>query len=102
MWLTPHARVRWLQRCSHLDLDTEFDAAKRASKAMINRLRRGWERSQGVGTWPAHYDYLVSPGGAVFIACDGVVITIMRAKDVKQWDNRTVADDRLRRRHAIV
>lgn len=102
MRLTNHARDRWQQRCSHLDLDGEWAERRRAGKRLLNMLRRGWERSQGVGTWPAHYDYLVTPGGAVFVSDCDVVITVMRIKDIKRWDNRTTTDDRLKRRHALV
>jgi hypothetical protein len=69
---------------------------------MLNRLRRSWERSQGVGTWPAHYSYLVSPSGVVFIVCDSVVLTVMVAKEIKMWTNRRRADDRMRRRNALL
>jgi hypothetical protein len=102
MRLSPHARERWQQRCSHLDLQTELLGSRRAGKAILNRLRRGWERAQGVGTWPAHYAYLVSPSGAVFVACDGVALTVMLVREVKQWDNRRSAADRLRRKHGLV
>jgi hypothetical protein len=61
MRLSTHAKERWQQRCSHLDLEAEWAAQRSASKRLLNMLRRSWERSQGVGTWPAHYDYWVTP-----------------------------------------
>lgn len=102
MELTAHARQRWLQRCRHLDYDAEVAALRRAGKTTLNRLRRSWERSQGVGTWPAHYDYLVGPSGTLFVVVDGHVLTVMLLREVKYWDNRRSKDDRLRRRHALV
>lgn len=101
MTLTPHAWQRWRQRCSHLDMDFEVAGLKRAGKRVLNTLRRSWERSQGVGTWPAHYNYLISPGGAVFIVCDGIVITVLTARQIKSWERRRSADDRLRRKHCV-
>ena len=102
MELSSHARLRWLQRCGHLDFSTEVAGLRRASKRTLNRLRRGWERSNGVGTWPAWYDYLVSPGGALFISDEGSVLTVLLLREVKQWDNRRSMDDRLKRKHTIV
>lgn len=102
MRMTRHAQERWQQRCSHLDLATELAGARRAGKRILNKLRSGWERAQGIGTWPAHYDYFTSVNGVVFVTCDGAVLTVMRTKDVKRWNNRHNQDDRLRRRHALV
>ena len=102
MRLSTHAKERWQQRCSHLDLEAEWAAQRPASKRLLNMLRRSWERSQGVGTWPAQYDYWVTPGGAVFVADCGAVITVMTIKDIKRWDQRATADDRLKRRHVIL
>lgn len=102
MILTAHARERWAQRCHGLDFYEELTNSKPAGKRIINLLRRGWERSQGVGTWPAHHDYRVSPNGVVFIVCNGVVMTILVMWEIKFWDRRRAADDRARRRHALV
>ena len=102
MRLTTHAKERWQQRCSHLDLEAEWAARRSASKRLINMLRRGWERSQGVGTWPASQDYLVTPSGCLFIIGNEVVITVLRIKDIKRWAARQDRDDRLNRRHALV
>ena len=102
MRLTDHARKRWRQRCSHLDIHDELAASRRAGKRLLNKLRRGWERAQGSGTWPTDRVYLVSPGGAVFIVCDGAIVTVVTTRDIKTWDHRAERDDRLRRRHALV
>lgn len=99
MKFTLHARERWQQRCSHLDLQTEMGRLRRAGKRVVNTLRSSWERSQGVGTWPAHQDYLMSPSGVVFIVADGVVITVLTVRDIKRWGRRRAKDDRQRRRH---
>ncbi len=105
MILTAHARERWAQRCHGLDFYEELTGSKPAGKRIINLLRRGWERSQGVGTWPAHHDYRVSPNGVVFvIGSDGdtpVVVTVLRTREIKRWRAVAVADDRLRRKHAL-
>jgi hypothetical protein len=100
--LTTHARERWQQRCSHLDLYNELAGARRAGKRLLNKLRRGWERAQGQGTWPTNRQYLVTPSGIVFIVCEGSIITVVTIKDIKLWDHRAERDDRLRRRHALV
>lgn len=102
MRLTTHARGRWQQRCSHLDLYNELASARRAGKRLLNKLRRGWERSQGAGTWPIDRTYLVSSSGIVFIVCNEAIITVVTIRDIKAWDQRAERDDRLRRRHALV
>jgi hypothetical protein len=99
--LSPHAWERWQQRCSHLDLQSEMSRLRRAGKRIINTLRSSWERSQGVGTWPAHQDYLLSPGGAVFIVCSGTVITVLTVREIKYWERRRIQADRQRRRHSF-
>ena len=97
-----HAKQRWVQRCNHLDVLDELSTLRRANKALINTLRRSWERSHGVGTWPAHYGYYTSRGGALFIMGDKQqIITVMRTKEIKQWRNQATVDDRLRRKHAL-
>lgn len=101
MRLTTHAQERWKQRCDHLCLSVEIGSSKPAGKTLLNRLRRSWERSQGVGTWPAHHAYMVSTGGALFIVCDGTIITVLLVKDIKRWSNRTERDDRSRRRGSL-
>ena len=102
MRLTPHAYQRWRQRCSHLDPDLEMAGLKRAGKGVINRLRRSWERAQGVGTWPAHQTYLVGPNGTLFIVVDGFVLSVMLVRDIKRWDSRRCKEDRTRRKHGLV
>ena len=102
MRLSTHARQRWQERCAHLELDEELATLRRASKATLNRLRRGWERSNGVGTWPASHDYFVSQNGVIFIEAGGQAITVLLVRDVKRWDVRRSIDDRLRRKHAII
>ena len=103
MILTAHAKERWAQRCHGLDFYEELTNSKPAGKRIINLLRKGWERSQGVGTWPAHHDYRVSPNGVVFIIGEAfgtpMVITVMRTKEIKQWRSQATVDDRLRRKH---
>lgn len=103
MILTAHAKERWAQRCHGLDFYEELTNSKPAGKRIINLLRRGWERSQGVGTWPAQHDYLVSANGVVFIIGEAfgtpTVITVMRTKEIKQWRSQATVDDRLRRKH---
>lgn len=101
MRLTTHAEQRWKERCSHLCLSVEVQSCKPAGKSILNRLRRGWERSQGVGTWPANHDYLVSLNGVLFIISEGTVITVLLVKDIKRWSNRVVRDDRTRRRAGL-
>ena len=100
MKFTLHAQERWQQRCSHLDLQTELGRLRRAGKRILNALRSSWERAQGVGTWPAHQDYLTTPGGAVLIVCNGIVITVLTVRDIKRWERRRAKDDRQQRRHA--
>lgn len=102
MRLTNHARERWQQRCSHLDLDTEVANSRRAGKAVLNKLRRGWEAAQGVGTWPAEHAYLVTPGGCLFVVSEGIVITVMLVKEIKGWDSRRDKDERDKRRHRLL
>lgn len=85
MILTAHAKERWAQRCHGLDFYEELTNSKPAGKRIINLLRKGWERSQGVGTWPAHHDYRVSPNGVVVVACGELVVTVMRTRQVKTW-----------------
>lgn len=102
MKFSTHAWQRWQQRCSHLDLTVEVDGARRAGKAMLNRLRRNWERAQGVGTWPASQDYLVTPGGCLLVVGNEVVITVMMVRDLKQWGARQDREDRLKRRNALL
>ena len=70
-------------------------------KALLNHLRRGWERSQGVGTWPAQHAYMTSPGGALFVIANDVVITVLLVREVKRWNRRRESDDRDRRRGAL-
>lgn len=98
MRLSKHARERWEERCGSLDMDVEISTAKRASKAVLNRLRRSWDRSQGAGTWPADHDYLVTTGGCLFIVSCGVVITVLLLRDIKEWQRRRSRDDRERQR----
>ena len=98
-----HAKQWWMQRCNHLDILDELSTLRRANKAIINTLRRSWERSHGVGTWPAHYGYYTSRGGALFIMGDKQqIITVMLVKEVKKWRVRRAEDDRMRRRHALL
>ncbi len=102
MILTAHARERWAQRCHGLDFYEELTGSKPAGKRIINLLRRGWERSQGVGTWPAHHDYRVSPNGVVFVIRGGdTVVTAMTVRDIKRWDTKRCADDRLKKKRAL-
>ena len=105
MILSAHAKERWVQRCHGLDFYEEYTGAKRAGKSLLNKLRQGWERGHGVGTWPAYHDYMVSTNGVVFIIGEAsgtpVVITVIRTKELKQWRNQRAVDDRLRRKHAI-
>lgn len=101
MRLTTHAQDRWKQRCNHLCLSVEIGSSKPAGKPLLNRLRRSWERAQGVGTWPARHSYMVSPGGAVFIINDGIVVTVLLVRDIKHWSDRTARDDRIRRRAGL-
>lgn len=98
MYLTKHARARWNERCDGLDIDDEILAAKRASKSVINRLRRSWDRSQGAGTWPASNNYLVSPSGCLFIVDGQAVITVLLLREIKAWSQRRSKDDRERKR----
>lgn len=103
MRMTAHARERWEQRCSHLDMDAELAAGRRAGKRLLNALRQNWERAQGTGTWPAAHSYIVTPGGCLFVISDGgYIITVLLTKDVKQWGRQRTADDRLRRRGALL
>ena len=99
MKFTLHAQERWQQRCSHLDLTSELAKVKRASKRVVNTLRGNWERARGVGTWPAHQDYLTTPGGAVLIVCNSIVITVLTVRDLKRWERYRLNEERLRRRH---
>lgn len=105
MILSNHAKARWGQRCHGLDFYDEYTGAKRAGKSVLNKLRKGWERGHGVGSWPAQHDYLVSANGVVFIIDDSegtaVLITVLRTKELKQWRTRATIDDRLRRKHAL-
>lgn len=98
MRLSRHARERWEQRCAGMDMNAEITGAKRASKAVLNRLRQSWDRSQGTGTWPGQHDYLVTPSGCLFIVCGEVVITVLLLRDIKIWRNRRMKDDRERKR----
>ena len=102
MKFSTHAWQRWQQRCNHLDVAVEVDNARRAGKGMLNRLRRNWERAQGSGTWPASHDYLVTPGGCLFIVSNEVVITVMMVKELKQWGARQTREDRMKRRNALL
>ena len=103
MILTAHAKERWAQRCHGLDFYEELTNSKPAGKRIINLLRKGWERSQGVGTWPAHHDYRVSPNGVVFVIGEAfgtpMVITVLTVRDLKRWERRRLNEDRLRRKH---
>ena len=105
MILSDNAKARWGQRCHGLDFYDEYTGAKRAGKSVLNKLRKGWERGHGVGSWPAHHEYLVSTNGVVFIIGDSegtaVLITVLRTKELKQWRTRATIDDRLRRKHAL-
>ena len=101
MRLSIHAQQRWNERCGHLSLPVEIGSWRPASKATLNRLRRSWERSQGVATWPADHLYMTSPGGALFVIANDVVITVMLMRDIKRWHRRQDKDDRARRRGAL-
>ena len=103
MRMTAHAQERWEQRCSHLDMESELANGRRAGKRLVNALRQNWERAQGVGTWPANHSYTVTPGGCLFVISEhGVIITVLLTKDVKRWGRQRMADDRLRRRGALI
>ena len=104
MILSAHAKERWAQRCHGLDFYDEFTGARRAGKSLLNKLRKGWERGHGVGSWPAHLDYLVSANGVLFVIGEAegapVLITVMRTKELKQGRVRAAVEDRLRRKQA--
>lgn len=89
MILSNHAKARWGQRCHGLDFYDEYTGAKRAGKSVLNKLRKGWERGHGVGSWPAHHEYLVSTNGVVLVVGrDEVIITVLNMADIKRWERR--------------
>lgn len=86
MRLSDHAKVRWQQRCPELIAEDELATLRPAGKALIRMLTWLWADMHEAKDKPAPgRRFLVSANGAVLVVVDDLVVTVMRARQIKLW-----------------
>lgn len=86
MRLSDHAKVRWQQRCPGLIVEDELVTLRPAGKALIRMLSWLWADMHESKDRPdPGRRFLISANGVVVVACGELVVTVMRARQIKTW-----------------
>ena len=86
MRLSDHAKTRWRERCPDLIAEDELATLRGAGKPIIRMLNWLWDDRHRKDDKPdPGRRILVSANGVIVIACDDLVVTVMRSRQIKQW-----------------
>jgi len=89
-----HAMNRWRQRCPHLNALVELEDLRRPSKAIVNCLRRLTLAKKQGSEWHPQCTYHRTPGGAILIVRNDVVVTVYTVREIKKWTKQRDAETR--------
>lgn len=88
MRLSDHAKTRWRERCPELIVEDELATLRAAGKSVIRMLNWMWDDMHERKDKPdPGRRIMVSANGAVMVVVDDLVVTVMRARQIKAWYN---------------
>lgn len=79
---TTHAKKRWAERCSHLDMDVELATVRRPSKSELRKMMKAGTISNGID-WHINNTVLVSDNLVLVLSADGSVITVFGKQSLR-------------------